>query len=312
MCRSLVGDDVDFDPHREKPGQDVGGVALEPDRQRSPGCLGLQRLADGVLEVVRPGVEVPRLDATFDPRGVALDAERDAPVHRDRERLRPAHAAEAGGEGQGAEERVAESLAGDGGERLVGPLEDALAPDVDPRARCHLPVHRQAESLETAELLPRRPLRHEVRIRDQHPRRPLVGPDDPDGLARLHEQGLVVAKLTELPDYRLEGIPRPGGAAGAAVDDQVVRMLGHVRVEIVHEHAERRFLRPSLAGALGASGRPNDAGAGGHRCTRSARSASCIRPFVASPSPPPAVGTPRRSENRPPASSRITGIGARS
>src|SRR3712207_7831174 len=38
--------------------------------------------------------------------------------------------------------------------------------------------------------------------------------------------------------------PVPRRLPGAAVDDQLVRPLGHLGVEVVHEHAERRFLVP--------------------------------------------------------------------
>ena len=46
---------------------------------------------------------------------------------------------------------------------------------------------------------------------------------------------------------------------GAAVDDEVVRVLGDLRIEVVHEHPERGFLLPALAGDLGAAGRAHGA-----------------------------------------------------
>ncbi len=46
--------------------------------------------------------------------------------------------------------------------------------------------------LEPAELLRRRPVRDEQGVRDQHTRGPLVGAEDADRLAGLHEQRLVV------------------------------------------------------------------------------------------------------------------------
>ncbi len=52
---------------------------------------------------------------------------------------------------------------------------------------------------------------------------------------------------------------RPGacGAADAAIDHQLVRMLGHLGVEVVHQHAQRRLRDPALGGDLGA-GRGED------------------------------------------------------
>ena len=63
-----------------------------------------------------------------------------------------------GGERDRAGERAAEAAPRDLGEALVGALHDALGADVDPRAGGHLAVHRQAERLEPAELVPGRPL----------------------------------------------------------------------------------------------------------------------------------------------------------
>ena len=82
----------------------------------------------------------------------------------------------------------------DGREGLVRPLEDALGADVDPRPRGHLAVHGEPGRLEVPELLPRRPLRHQQRVGDEHARRHLVGARHPDRLAALHQQGLVVAR----------------------------------------------------------------------------------------------------------------------
>ena len=89
---------------------------------------------------------------------VDLDAERDAAGHGDGQRLRAAHAAEAGGEHEPAGEVAAVVLLAGGGERLVGALQDALRADVDPAAGRHLPVHRQAQGVEAAELVPVRPV----------------------------------------------------------------------------------------------------------------------------------------------------------
>ena len=94
-------------------------------------------------------------------------------------------------------QRAAVAAARDLREALVGALHDALGADVDPRPGGHLPVHRQPEVLEAAELLPRRPLRHEVGVGDQHPRRPLVGAHHADRLARLHEQRLVALERAQ-------------------------------------------------------------------------------------------------------------------
>ena len=87
-------------------------------------------------------------------------------------------------------------LAADLDEGLVGALHDALAADVDPRAGRHLAVHHQALAIELVEMLPGRPVRHEVGIGDQHARRIGMGAEHADRLAGLHQQRLVVARAS--------------------------------------------------------------------------------------------------------------------
>ena len=183
----LVGDDVGLEALAEQLGQHLGGVRAQPDAQRAPLPLCAQAALDGVVEVVGLLVEVARLEAAADAIAVDLHAQRDALVHRHRERLGAAHAAEAGGERDRAGERAAEAPAGDLREALVGALHDALAADVDPRAGGHLAVHRQPERLEPPELVPGGPLADQVRVRDQHPRRPLVRAEHAHRLAGLDE-----------------------------------------------------------------------------------------------------------------------------
>ncbi len=54
--------------------------------------------------------------------------------------------------------------------------------------------------------------------------------ENADGLARLHQQRLVGAQPLQLAHDRVERFPRPRGAAGAAVNDQVLGPLGNLRV----------------------------------------------------------------------------------
>ena len=145
-----------------------------------------------------------------DPRLVDVDADRDAVVHGDGERLRAAHAAEPGGQRDRPGQRAAELLVGDRREGLEGALQDALRADVDPRAGRHLAVHDQAQLLELAELLPVGPVADQVGVGDQHARRPLVGAHHADRLARLHEQRLVGLEVAQA---RQQGVVRRPGRA---------------------------------------------------------------------------------------------------
>ena len=90
-------------------------------------------------------------------------------------------------------------------ESFVGSLDDALAADVDPRPGGHLAEHHQTLAVELPEVLPRRPGGHQVGVRDQHPRRVGVGPEDADRLAGLNHQRFVGLKLAERLDDRFVG-----------------------------------------------------------------------------------------------------------
>ena len=81
--------------------------------------------------------------------------------------------------------------------------------------------------------------------------------EDGYGLARLHEQGLVVVEALQRADDGPEALPVAGRLARPAVDDEVFRALGHLGVEVVHEHAQGRLLVPALAGKIPPPRRPD-------------------------------------------------------
>ena len=226
------------------------GVADDTDGQRPFVVARLRAAGDGVLQRIGHLVEVAGLDTATDAPRVDVDAQRHPAVHRDRQRLRATHPAEAGSDRDRAGQRAVELAPGDLGEALVRALQDPLRADVDPRTGGHLAVHRQAHGLEPTELVPVAPLGHQVGVGDQHPRCPLVRAEHADRLAGLHEHRLVIAQRRERANHRVERIPRSRRTASAAVHDEVVRTLGHLGVEVVHQHPHRRFLLPALAGQL--------------------------------------------------------------
>ena len=184
---------------------------------------------------------------------VALDGEARGAGHHGGQRLRAAHAAEPGGQDPLALQVAAIMLAAGLDEGLVGALHDALRADIDPRAGRHLAVHHQALLIELVEMLPGRPVRHEVGIGDQHARRVGVGAEHADRLARLHQQRLVVLQRLERRDDLVEILPGARRPADAAIDDQLVRVFGDIGVEIVHQHAQRRFGLPGQRVEFGAA-----------------------------------------------------------
>ena len=140
-------------------------------------------------------------------------------------------------------------------EGLVGALHDALAADVDPGAGRHLAIHHQALAIELVEVIPGGPVPDQVRVRDQDPWRIHVSAEDPDWLAGLDEERLVVAECAQRRDDAVVAVPVARSAADAAVDDQLLGPLRDLRIEVVHQHPERRFGEPAARGQRGAARR---------------------------------------------------------
>ena len=246
----LVGEDVGHDAALGKLGDDVAAVADQPDGDVLLLANGVLQDAQRLVERVDHEVAVAGAQALLDALGIDLDAEVARAGHGGGQGLGSAHATHTAGDDQLACEIAAEVLFAGSREGLVGSLNDALRADVDPRAGGHLAVHDEAGLLQLVELLPVRPVADEVGVADQDARGVVVRAEDADRLARLHQQRLVVVERVQGADDGVVAVPVAGGAAGAAVDDEVLRALGDVWVEIVHQHAHGGFLRPAFAGKL--------------------------------------------------------------
>ena len=151
-------------------------------------------------------------------------------------------------------------LAADLDEGLVGALHDALRADIDPRAGRHLAVHHQALAVELVELVPGRPVRHEVGVGDQHARRVGVGAEHADRLAGLDEQRLVVAERPQRGDDAVEALPVARRPADAAIDDQFAGLLGHLGSRLFISMRSGASVSQLLARELGAARRADDGG----------------------------------------------------
>ena len=82
------------------------------------------------------------------------------------------------------------------------------------------------------------------------------------GLARLHQQSLVVLQILQGGDDGTVCLPTPRRAPRSAINDKVLGTLGNVSVEIVHKHAHGSFLLPAFADYGVAVGRANRRRAG--------------------------------------------------
>ena len=133
----------------------------------------------------------------------------------------------------------------------------SLRSDVDPGAGRHLPVHHEPAPFELPEVVPVRPAPHQVGVGDEDAGGVGMRPDHPHRFAALDEEGLVVPQVAQGGDDPVVARPVARGLPGPAVDDQVLRPLGDLWIEVVHEHPERGFLDPSPAGEGGAPGGAN-------------------------------------------------------
>ena len=262
MRGGLIGYGIRAKPEIVEQPELFGGIAFVADRDGFAASPRLFDLAQRLLARLGDAVEIAQLAPALQTRAVDVDDQADSAVHRDRQRLRAAHSADTGRQRYATGKRAAEMQARQLGKGLVRPLHDALRADIDPRAGRHLAVHRQPLRFQLAKDAPVGPLRHEVRVGDQHARGASVRFEDRDGLTALNDQRLVGSQPPQRPYDRIEGFPRTRGAAVSAVHDQIVRAFGNLGIEVVHQHAQRGFLRPPKTAKLGSARRSNGARSG--------------------------------------------------
>ena len=77
----------------------------------------------------------------------------------------------------------------------------------------------------------------------------------PTGLPDWTSSVSIALEPLQRGDDAVEALPIARGPPDAAIDHELARPLGDLGVEIVHEHAQRRFGQPALGGELGPAGR---------------------------------------------------------
>ena len=200
MRRGLVGDDVDRRIAASSSRHHLGGVAEQPDRQRALGVPGLDGQPQSVVDDRRPWCRGSACSMRRSMRvSVAVHADRHTVVHGDGQRLRAAHAAEAGGQGDGAGQACRRTSC------LRRPRRRSRrCPAGCPGCRCRSTSRRSSgrtssgpAASSSRNCLPIRPVANQIRVRDQHAGRPLVGAEHADRLAGLHQHGLVVLQAAQ-------------------------------------------------------------------------------------------------------------------
>ena len=255
MGRGLVGDEVGHDAAREQPLEQVDGVRLDADRDGPTGVARREGAVDRAIESRLPLVEVARPQALLDPLGVHLRDERVGAVHRRRERLRAAHAAEARRHDEAAREIAAEVPAPP--PRRTSRRSPARSPGCRCRSRSRPSSGRTSSGPGPRGGGTRRPSPTPARASSSRSG-PAARPRASRRRRRPCPTGRASSRWLEplqRRDDRVEALPAARGAAGSAVDDELVGLLGDVRIEVVLEHPEGGFLGPAAAAQLGAAGR---------------------------------------------------------
>jgi hypothetical protein len=119
-------------------------------------------------------VAIARVYAALNACAIHIDRKDYTIVERDSQRLRSTHAPDSAGDHKAAFESAAEMNVGQRGERLKGPLQNALRADVDPAASGHLTVHHETFAIELVKVIPVGPLSYQIRIREYDTRSHIV------------------------------------------------------------------------------------------------------------------------------------------
>ena len=159
----------------------------------------------------------------------------DAVVHGDGERLRAAHAAEAAGEGDRAGQGAAEPLVGDGGEasrRCPAGCPGCRCRSTSRRSSARTWSGRAARGARNSSQFAQSPTRLELAISTRGAHSWVCS--TPTGLPDCTSSVSSFFSVVQGAHDRVEAVPVARGLAGAAVDDELVRALGDLGVEVVH------------------------------------------------------------------------------
>src|SRR5476651_794339 len=250
----LVGDHVRAHATADHFRQDFCRVAAQGDGDGLAFCAVFLEAGEGVVQIHRLLIDIAGFQTEIDAALLAFDVQRAGTGQGCGQWLCAAHAAQACSQNPTAFQAAVVVLATGFDEGFIGALNNALAADVDPAAGGHLAVHGQALGVQFVEVFPARPVWHQVGVGDQYARGVTVGLEHADRLAGLHQQSLVVIQVGQAFDDLVVAFPVTRRTTDTTVNHQFFRVLGNFRVEVVHQHAQRRFGQPALGGQLVAAG----------------------------------------------------------
>ncbi len=127
-----------------------------------------------------------------------------------------------------------------------GAVHDALRADVHVGAGRHLPVLAHAEGVHALPVVGLGVVGDDHAVGHDHSRCAPVGGEEAEGVSGVHHEGLLVGHLREVSHHQAVLRPVLEDGSVASVGYQLVRVLGHARVEVVlyHGHNGRRLTAP--------------------------------------------------------------------
>ena len=261
MSRGQISHHIGSHVHREQLLEELDRVQRDPHRQRPRRGHGLPTPGQRLRHVRRGPVDEALVPAALELVRVHLRAEDRAAEHRRYgQRLRRAHPPEPRRHDQTPVKVAGEMLACDGGERLVGALNDPLRADVLPGPRGEPAPGHEPGTLQLVEARRSCEAAHEVAVGHHHQRRDLAGGQHANRLAGLHHQRLTLPEDLEDAHDSLVGGAVAGRLRMRGVDHEIVGALG--QLEVVLEQSEDGLLTPATAAQPLPAGGAHERGGG--------------------------------------------------
>src|SRR5579875_1680867 len=143
-----------------------------------------------------------------------------------------------------------------GSKSFICALKYSLSADVNPAPCGHLAKHCEASLLQLSEVIPVSPLRDYHCVRDQDSWSLFRRLEYTNGLSRLNNKCFIILELSMAVDNGIKRFPASCCFTCPPVNYQLLRVLCHFRIYVVHQHSKSCFLLPSLARYLSPSRRP--------------------------------------------------------
>ena len=139
----------------------VGTISHQPDGRRLALSHRVFQNAQRFVEIIYHHIAIAALHAPLDALRVHVNAQKRGAIQRRCQGLRAPHSSHSTARHKfPGKVRCMKVLPPCCRKSFVGALKDSLRPNVNPAARCHLPVHHQSGPIELVEMFPITPMPH--------------------------------------------------------------------------------------------------------------------------------------------------------